>query len=108
MNISDEVSACLLSELGIGSITAAGVRHAPGEVIGGETRGEAARLRAKADWDRASGSRREAEVALQACAEGCRHANVSGLSHWSSVAVLLKARIRKMRIYHSRRGCQIV
>lgn len=69
---SDETSALLLSELGVSSLTAAGVRHAPGEVIGGETRGEGARLRAKVDWDRLTRVRREGEGALEACTEQCR------------------------------------
>ena len=70
---SDEISALLLSELGVSSLTGSGVRHAPGEVVGGETRGEGARLRAKVDWDRLSRVRREGEEALVACAEDCRH-----------------------------------
>lgn len=73
---SDEVSGLLLSELGMSSVTAAGVRHAPGEIIGGEVQGEESRLRAKVDWDRTSSTLAEAEAAFEACAEGCRQ--VSG------------------------------
>lgn len=69
---SDEVSGLLLSELGMSSITAAGVRHAPSEVIGGETRGEGAKLRAKVDWDAAARTQKEGTGTLEACAEGCR------------------------------------
>ena len=54
------------------SVTKMGVRHAPGEVVGGEVQGEEARLRGKFDWDRAVSAQREAERALKVCAEGCR------------------------------------
>lgn len=69
---SDEISGLLLSELGVSSVTASGVRHAPGEVIGGESVGEVARLSAKVDWDRAACAEKEGERALEACAKGCR------------------------------------
>ncbi|CAM9172353.1 unnamed protein product [Pylaiella littoralis] len=68
----DDTSAIVLGELGMGSVTVSGVRHAPGEVTGGEVQGEAARLKAKLDWDRADRARREVEASLEACAEGCR------------------------------------
>lgn len=54
------------------SITAAGVRHAPSEVIGGETQGEGAKLRAKVDWDAAARAQKEGTGTLEACVEGCR------------------------------------
>lgn len=69
---SDEVSGLLLSELGMSSVTAAGVRHAPGEVIGGETQGDGAKLRAKMDWDVAARAQTEGAETLAACVEGCR------------------------------------
>lgn len=69
---SDEVSALLLKELGLSSVTRMGVRHAPGEVIGGEVEGEGARFRAKVGWDRAVSVQREAEQALGTCMEECR------------------------------------
>lgn len=71
-NTSDEVSALLLSELRQSSITAQGVRHAPGEVIGGDAGGEDAKLRAKVQWDLAVRQRRERTEALDACVEGSR------------------------------------
>eukprot|EP00904_Undaria_pinnatifida_P001449 jgi/Undpi1/11304/HiC_scaffold_30.g13602.m1 len=55
---NDEISALLLSELGVSSLT----------IAGGEARGEEARLRAKVDWDRSNRVRREGEEALEACA----------------------------------------
>lgn len=70
---SDEVSALLLSELRQSSITVHGVRHAPGEVVGGETWGEGAKLRAKAEFDLAVRTYTERTEALEACAEGSRH-----------------------------------
>lgn len=54
------------------SVTRMGVRHAPGEVIGGEVEGEGTRFRAKADWDRVASVQREAEQALGTCMEECR------------------------------------
>ncbi|CAM9297243.1 unnamed protein product [Scytosiphon promiscuus] len=68
----DDTSAMVLSELRMSSITVSGVRHAPGEVVGGEAHGEKARLAAKQDWDLANRARRQEEASLEACVEGCR------------------------------------
>ncbi|CAM9450352.1 unnamed protein product, partial [Ectocarpus sp. 13 AM-2016] len=68
----DDTSALVLDELGMSSVTLSGVRHAPGEVVGGGAQGEGARLRAKLDWDLANHARRDGESSLEACVEACR------------------------------------
>ncbi|CAN0503028.1 unnamed protein product, partial [Ectocarpus sp. 12 AP-2014] len=68
----DDTSALVLDELGMSSVTLSGVRHAPGEVVGGAAQGEGARLRAKLDWDLANHARRDGEASLEACVEACR------------------------------------
>ncbi|CAM9531066.1 unnamed protein product, partial [Discosporangium mesarthrocarpum] len=67
---NDEVSALLLSELGLPSISATGSRHMRGEMINDDVQGRGGILRQKMVWDEvviAHGRKREE---LAACANG--------------------------------------